>query len=142
MSMVEPEIRSRFFRSGELIRQKVEHRHWQLFETRLKNTLPTNQQENYTKSNDYRVIDRLKKVDRPQPPVEPDRRWNNFCSQLTNKSNETTRLMSIFHNVWVKNWNATDEQTKVDSNSKENQLWKFLAVDEEEKKIISSILHQ
>ena len=91
---------------SEQIRQRVDDRHWQLFETRLKNSLPEINKENYTKSNDYRIIDRFKKIDQPQSPIEPNQRWEIFCSQLTNKSNETKRLISIFHNVWIKNWNT------------------------------------
>ena len=83
--------------SSEKIRQKVDDRHWQLFETRLKSSPLEINKENYTKSNNYRIIDRFKPTDQPQAPIEPNQRWQNFCSQLTNKSNETDRLMSIFH---------------------------------------------
>jgi len=130
-------------KSSERIREKVQDRHWQLFETRLKTSQPSKyERTNYTKSNDYRIIDRLKQPDQTQMPIEPKQRWDNFCSQLTNKSNETNRLLSIFHNVWIKNWNTTTtvEQTKINPN--ENQLFKYLITNEHEKKIISSILHQ
>lgn len=127
--------------SSERIREKVQDRHWQLFETRLKNPSLKSEQKTYTKSNDYRIIDRLKNPpDQSQTPIEPTQRWDGFCSELTTKSNEINRLISIFHNVWVKNWNTTNEQTKTKSN--DNQLFKYLITNEHEKKIISSILHQ
>jgi hypothetical protein len=128
--------------SSEKIRQKVEDRHWQLFETRLKNPLPIINKENYTKSNDYRIIDRFKKLDQPQLPIEPNQRWQIFCSQLTNKSNENDRLMSIFHNVWIKNWNTKQEEIKRNLNSNQNHFLEYLSPTEKDKKIISSILHQ
>jgi hypothetical protein len=136
------ESSSEILKSSEKIRQRVDDRHWQLFETRLKNPLLEINQENYTKSNNYRIIDRFKKIDQPQLPIEPNQRWQIFCSQLTNKSNETNRLMSIFHNVWIKNWNITEEQSKTSSISNENNFLKYLSSNERDKKIISSILHQ
>jgi hypothetical protein len=133
--------------SSERIRQQVDDRHWQLFETRLKNQLPDINKENYTKSNDYRVINRLKKIDHPQTPIEPNRRWEIFCSQLTSKSNETDRLMSIFHDVWNKNWNIkqTYEIPKADVNVtilNKKTFINHLSIDEHDRKVISSILHQ
>jgi len=136
------ESSSEILKSSEKIRQRVDDRHWQLFETRLKNPLLEINQENYTKSNDYRIIDRFKKIDQPQLPIEPNQRWQIFCSQLTNKSNETNRLISIFHNVWIKNWNITEEQSKTNLISNENNFLKYLSSNERDKKIISSILHQ
>jgi len=129
-------------KSSEKIRQKVEDRHWQLFETRLKNSLPIINKENYTKSNDYRIINRFKIPDQSQLPIEPNQRWQIFCSQLTNKSNENDRLMSIFHNVWVKNWNTKQEEIKTNLNSNENHFLEYLSPTEHDKKIIASILHQ
>jgi len=133
---------SKVNQSIERIRQQVDDRHWQLFETRLKNQLPSRNRENYTKSNDYRVIDRFKKSDQPQLPIEPNYRWQIFCSQLTNKTNETDRLMSIFHKIWIKNWNTTQEQTQNNFISNENNFLKNLSLNQHDKKIISSILHQ
>lgn len=129
-------------KSSEKIRQKVEDRHWQLFETRLKNSLTIINKENYTKSNDYRIINRFKIPDQPQLPIEPNYRWQIFCSQLTNKTNETDRLMSIFHKIWIKNWNTTQEQTQNNFISNENNFLKNLSLNQHDKKIISSILHQ
>ncbi len=133
---------SETIKSSDKIRQKVDDRHWQLFETRLKNPSSPIRKENYTKSNNYRIIDRFKKFDQPQLPIEPDQRWKTFCSQLTNKSNETNRLMSIFHNVWIKNWNTTQDQPKTKLISNENNFFKHLSPNEHDKKKISSILHQ
>jgi len=124
------------------IREKVDNRHWQLFETRLKNSSIETNKKNYTKSNDYRIIDWFKKPDQSQLPIEPDQRWQLFCSQLTKNSNETNRLMSIFHNVWIKNWNTIDEHRKIDLNSNENNFLKYVSPNEHDKKIISFILHQ
>lgn len=129
-------------KSSEKIRQRVDDRHWQLFETRLKNPSLEINRENYTKSNDYRIIDRLKKSDQPQLPMEPNQRWQLFCSQLTNKSNETDRLVSIFHNVWVKNWNTKQEQSQTNLVSNQNNFRKNFLLNENDKKIISSILHR
>jgi hypothetical protein len=129
-------------KSSETIRQQVDIRHWQLFETRLKNSLTEPTRENYTKANDYRVIDRLKKVDRPQPPMEPDQRWQTFCSQLTTKSNEANRLISIFHNVWIKNWNTTQSLPDAGPISNENTFLQSLVSNERDKQVISSILHR
>ncbi len=146
MSTSSPQIDSdslsETIKSSDKIRQKVDDRHWQLFETRLKNSSSPNRKENYTKSNNYRIIDRFKKFDQPQLPIEPDQRWKIFCSQLTNKSNETNRLMSIFHNVWIKNWNTTQDQPKTKLISNENNFFKHLSPNEHDKKKISSILHQ
>lgn len=132
--------RSIVTKSSVQIRQEVDSRHWQLFETRLKTPATQGNKDNYTKSNDYRVIDRLKKLDRVQTPIEPDQRWKAFCSQLTSKTSEMSQLMSIFHNVWTKNWNATKSETK--SNANENAFVKNFASNERDKKVISSILHQ
>jgi hypothetical protein len=120
------------------IREKVDNRHWQLFESRLKNNSIEINKNNYTKSNDYRIIDRLKKSNQSQLPIEPNQRWKLFCSQLTNQSNETHRLMSIFHNVWIKNWHTIQERQYLN----ENNFLKYFSPNEHDKKIISSILHQ
>jgi hypothetical protein len=146
-SQSDPEPISVVIKLSEHIRQRVDDRHWQLFETRLKNSVPEKTIDNYTKSNDYRIIDRFKKIDQPQTPIEPNQRWEIFCSQLTNKSNETKRLVSLFHNVWTTNWNITQkyEISKIDNKtnfvSNENNLVKNLTLNEHDKKIISSILH-
>ena len=130
-------------KSMEKIRKRVDNRHWQLFEVRLKNPLIEIKQKPYTKSNDYRIIDRFKISDQPQLPIEPNQRWLLFCSQLTNKSNETNQLMSIFHNVWIKNWNTKQDSTKINLISNENnKIFKDFYFNEHDKRIISSILHQ
>jgi hypothetical protein len=142
-----PESSSVIIKSSEQIRQRVDDRHWQLFETRLKTPLPEKEKINYTKSNDYRIIDRFKKIDQSQSPIEPNQRWETFSSQLTNKTNETDRVVSIFHNVWITNWNLPQKyeapnQQKTNSISNENTFLKHLSLNEHDKKIISSILHQ
>ncbi|CAF0850746.1 unnamed protein product [Rotaria sp. Silwood1] len=124
---------------GETIRQRVDDRHWQLFETRLKNSLTKNHKENYTKSNDYGLVNCYKKLDQLQLPIEPNQRWQTFCSQLTNKSNETDRVMSIFHNVWINDWNGTQNSNLI---TNENTFLKHLTLNEHDKKVISSILHK
>lgn len=134
-------------KSTDKIRQRVEERHWQLFEARLKKQLPDVNKENYTHVNDYRIIDRLKKIDQPQSPVEPNLRWETFCHQVTNKSNETNRVMSIFHNVWLKNWSTkkTDEIEKPPGNDtklNENTLLTQIPTNDNDRKIISTILHR
>lgn len=134
-------------KSPDKIRQRVEGRHWQLFEARLKNRIPNSNKENYTSSNDYRVIDRFKTVDRPQPPVEPNRRWKTFCNQITDKSNETDRVMSIFHNVWLQNWNTKplDESQKrhmSDPKLNEHTFLNRVSTNDNDRKVIFSILHR
>ncbi|CAF0902115.1 unnamed protein product [Rotaria sordida] len=134
-------------KSTEMIRQRVEDRHWQLFEARLKKQLPKVNKENYTNPNDYRIIDRLKKVDQPQPPIEPHQRWEIFCNQITNKSNETNRLMSIFHHVWLKNWNTKrineiEKRFMTDPTLNKNIFLNFISTNNNDQKIISSILHR
>ncbi|CAF1246758.1 unnamed protein product [Adineta steineri] len=129
------------------IRQRVEDRHWQLFEARLKKQLPEVNKENQVHSNDYRIINRLNKFDQPQPPIEPNRRWEEFCHQVKTKSNETNRVMSIFHNVWMKNWNIkqTDDAQKrrmTDSTLNENNFLNQLSTNDNDRKLISSILHR
>ena len=132
----------------EKIRQRVDDRHWQLFEARLKQQLPdTNKENNYTNTNDYRVIDRLRKFDQPQTPVEPNRRWESFCQNLTTKSNETNRLMSIFQHVWQTNWNVkpTDDKPKrhtTDPNINQSIFYDQLSINDSDRKKISSILHR
>ncbi|CAF0756653.1 unnamed protein product [Adineta steineri] len=140
MSNLNPQSLPVITKSSEQIRQKVDERHWELFETRLKKPLFERNKENYTKSNDYHIIDRLKPVDQTRPPIQPNQRWQSFCTQLTDKTNESTRLMSIFHNVWVKNWNTKQLQT--DSDTHENTFLKHFKANEHDKKVISSILHQ
>jgi hypothetical protein len=142
-----PEHISTIINSNGTIRQRVEDRHWQLFEARLKKQLPEVNKENYTNTNDYRIIDRLKKIDQPQPPIEPNQRWKIFCNQVTNKSNETNRVMSIFHNVWQQNWNTkqTDEIQKrrmTDPTGNENTFLNRLSTNDNDRKVISSILHR
>ncbi|CAF3336525.1 unnamed protein product [Rotaria socialis] len=134
-------------KSTDKIRQKVDGRHWQLFEARLKNQLPTANKENYTNSNNYRVIDRLKKVDQPQQPIEPNRRWETFCNQVTNESNETNRVMSIFHSVWLQNWHtkSTSEIPKrhmTDPKLDENTFLSRISTNDNDRKVISSILNR
>jgi len=129
------------------IRQQVEDRHWQLFEARLKKQLPEVNKENYTHTNDYRIIDRFKKIDRPQTPVEPNRRWETFCHQVTNKSNETNRVMSIFHHVWQKNWNINQineiqKRRMTDPTVNENTFLDRLSTNDNDRKVISTILHR
>jgi len=129
------------------IRQRVEDRHWQLFEARLKKQLPGVNKENYTHPNDYRVIDRFKKVDQPQPPVEPNRRWETFCTQVSNKSNESNRVKSIFHNVWLKNWNTQppdDIQKRhiTDPSLNQTSFLNCISTNDNDRKVISSILHR
>ena len=92
--------------SCQSIREKVDERHWQLFETRLKNPLREIVDENYTRKNDYHIIDRLKPIEQFQTPVEPHRHWIKFSSQLTNETNERARLVSLFRKVWLTNWNS------------------------------------
>ncbi|CAF1655705.1 unnamed protein product [Rotaria magnacalcarata] len=127
---------------SENILQRVDNRHWDLFETRLKNSLSKTNKENYTKSNDYGIVDPWKKADQSQAPIEPKQRWETFCSKLTIKSNETGRLVSIFRNIWINNWNRTQTEEKTNSNLHENNFLKRLSANEHDKKIISSILHQ
>ena len=131
----------------ENIRQRVEDRHWQLFETRLKKNPVEFNKENYTNPNDYRIINRLKPIDQPQPPIEPNRRWETFCHQIAQKSNENQRVMSIFHNVWATNWNTKEipqvpkrrmTESMVDEQTKLNGL----AVNEHDRQVISTILHR
>lgn len=130
------------------IRQRVDDRHWQLFEGRLKQQLPdTNKENNYTNTNDYRVIDRLKQSDQPQTPVEPNRRWESFCQHVTTKSNETNRLMTLFQHVWQTNWNTkrTDDKPKrhaTDPNINQTTFFDQLSVNDNDRKKISSILHR
>ncbi|CAF0769502.1 unnamed protein product [Rotaria sordida] len=124
---------------SEKIRQQVDDRHWQLFETRLKNSLTKNHNENYTKTNDYGLVNCWTKIDQLQLPIEPNQRWQTFCSQLTTKSNETNRIMSIFHNVWINDWNRTQ---KSHLNTNENTFLKHSTLNEHDKKVISSILHK
>lgn len=131
------------------IRQRVEDRHWQLFETRLKKPRPDINKENYTNANDYRVINRLKPVDRPQAPIEPNRRWESFCTQLTGRSNETDRVMSIFHNVWQTNWKTKQiplggeqQRRMTDPTSNDNAFLSTLTANEHDQKVISTILHR
>ena len=134
--------------SSKKIRQGVEDRHWQLFEARLKKQLPDVNKENYTMTNDYRIIDRFKKVDQPQTPIEPNRRWETFCHQVTNKSNETNRVMSIFHNVWQKNWhtkptNDIQKRRMTDpTGNNENAFLNRLSTNDNDRKKITSILHR
>jgi len=133
--------------SSEKIRQGVEGRHWQLFEARLKKQLPYINKENYTIANDYRIIDRLKKFDQPQTPVEPNQRWETFCHQVTNKSNETDRVMSIFHNVWQTNWhtkptNDIQKRRMTDPTGNENTFFNRLSTNDNDRKVISLILHR
>ena len=133
--------------SSKKIRQGVEDRHWQLFEARLKKQLPDVNKENYTTTNDYRIIDRFKKVDQPQTPIEPNRRWETFCHQVTNKSNETNRVMSIFHNVWQKNWhtkptNDIQKRRMTDPTVNENVFLNRLSTNDDDRKKITSILHR
>ena len=130
--------------ASEKIRQGVEERHWQLFEIRLKKPPLEQNRDPYTKSNDYRVIDRLKPADRPQKPLEPDRRWQTFSSQLTEQSNETDRLMSLFRNVWLTNWKAkqTSNAHQQKSTSIEGTFLQRLANNEKDRRVISSILHR
>ena len=131
----------------EAIRQRVEDRHWQLFEARLKNQLPEVNKETYTNPNDYRIIDRFKRIDHSQPPIEPSRRWETFCNQITNKSNEINRLISIFHHVWLTNWNTKQINETIyrqipDQNFTENAFLDLIATTENDRNLISSILHQ
>lgn len=134
--------------SNGTIRERVENRHWQLFEARLKKQLPEVNKENYTNTNDYRIIERFKKIDQPQTPIEPNRRWETFCHQVTNKSNESNRVMSIFHNVWQKNWNTkqqtNDVQTRrmTDPLRNDNTFLNHLTTNDNDRKVISSILHR
>ncbi len=137
-SIPEPnsESLSKIIKSPETILQQVDNRHWQLFETRLKSPLANRHTENSTQSNDYRIIDQS------EVSIQPDQRWQTFCSQLTNKSNETDRLMSIFENISMKNWNTTQKQHQTKSILNPNTFLKHLPSNEHDKKVISSILHQ
>ena len=131
----------------EAIRQRVEDRHWQLFEARLKKQLSVVNKENYTHANDYRVINRLTKPDQPQAPIEPARRWESFCSQLTSKSQETNRVLSIFHQVWLNNWNAkqmNERQRRRTSDPALNKstLLNGLSINEHDRKVVATILHR
>ncbi len=142
-----PESTPIVINSNGTIRQRVEDRHWQLFEARLKKQLPYVNKENYTIANDYRIIDRLKKFDQPQTPVEPNQRWETFCHQVTNKSNETDRVMSIFHNVWQKNWNTKQineilKRHRSDPTVDENTFLNRVPTNDTDRKVISSILHR
>jgi hypothetical protein len=133
--------------SSGTIRKRVEDRHWQLFEARLKKQSPNVNKENYTNPNDYRIIDRLKKVDQPQTPMEPNRRWETFCHQVTDKSKETNRVMSIFHNVWQQNWNTKQtndiqKRRMTDPTGNENTFLNRLSTNDNDRKVISSILHR
>jgi hypothetical protein len=134
-------------KSSGAIRQRVEDRHWQLFEARLKKQLPEVNKENYTNTNDYRIIDRLKKVDHPQTPVKPSRRWETFCHHVTNKPNETERVKSIFHNVWQKNWNTkqadkTQKRSMTDPTLNEDTFLNCISTNDNDRKKISTILHR
>lgn len=138
--------------SSGKIRQGVEDRHWQLFEARLKQQSfqqkpSTGNKENYTNTNDYRVIDRLKQIDQPQTPIEPNRRWETFCHQVTNKSNESDRVMSIFHNVWQKNWHLKStkdvrQRRMTDPTGNDNAFVNRLSSNDNDRQVISSILHR
>lgn len=128
------------------IRERVQHRHWDLFEMRLKTPSSIEpKQENYTQRNNYRIVNRFKPNESPQSPIEPNERWQRFCSQLTTKANETDRLMSLFHHVWIKNWNTISNSSSSSDKvltSNENKFWKSLSPNDQEKKILSSILHR
>ena len=128
--------------TNEQIREGVQHRHWQLFEMRLKNSSTEIKQNNYTQRNNYRILNRLKPTEPAQSPIEPNQRWQRFCSQLTTNSNETDRLMSLFHHVWIKNWNTISKPLDKALTSNENNCWKSLSSNDREKKILSSILHR
>lgn len=128
--------------ASDKIREQVTNRHWQLFEMRLKSSSSETTRKNYTRSNDYRIIDRLKPNDSPQLPIEPTQRWQRFCSEVTPKSNETDRVMSIFHHVWMKNWNVISKESTNSVTANENNCFKYLAPNDREKKILSSILHR
>lgn len=132
----------------EIIRERVEHRHWQLFEARLKRQTSETSKENYTTANNYRIIERFQPEDRSQQPIEPNRRWETFCQQLTNRSNETNRLMSIFHNVWKTNWNNKQIETETtkrrmsDPGRKDSTIFKVFQTNEHDRQVISNILHR
>ena len=136
---VKPTSAPVMIKSGERIRQRVDDRHWQLFETRLKTPAPRQWKENYTKSNDYRVIDRLKRVDEPQAPLEPNERWQRFCCQMTSQSNEVTRLTSLFRHVWRTNWHT---RQPTDRTGSAKAFLDYFSQDERERRVISSILHR
>jgi hypothetical protein len=121
---------SKIIKSPETILQQVDNRHWQLFETRLKNPFADRHTEN------SRIIDQS------EVSIQLNQRWQTFCSQLTNKSNETDRLMSIFQNISMKNWNTTQKQHQTKSILNQNTFLKHLPSNEHDKKVISSILHQ
>lgn len=126
--------------SSDNIRHRVDDRHWALFELRLKSPLTEDKKENYTKSNDYGIRSPWKKVD--QSPIEPNQRWQTFCSKLTKTSNESNRLMYIFHNVWINDWNKTETTQKPSLNSSQSTPLENVIVNERDKKILSSILHR
>lgn len=128
--------------TSDKIREDVHHRHWQLFEMRLKDSSTETKQDNYTQRNNYRILNRLKPNEPAQSPIEPNQRWQRFCSQLTTNSNETDRLMSLFRHVWVKNWNTVSNTSDKALTSNENNCWKCLSPNDREKKILSSILHR
>ena len=143
MSMIAAKVESTsvpvMIKSGERIRQLVDDRHWQLFESRLKAPAPPRWKANYTKSNDYRVVDRLKRVDQPQAPLEPNERWQHFCCQVTSQSNEVTRLTSLFRHVWRTNWHT---QQLPDRTRPAKTFLDYLSKDERDRRVISSILHR
>lgn len=144
MSTIHPDRPSIRTGSSDKIRRGVEERHWQLFEVRLKKP-PLEQNRNpYTKSNDYRVIDRLNPTDHPQTPLEPRRRWQTFSSQLTDQSNETDRLTSLFRNVWLTNWRTkqTPSTPRPNSKSSGDAFLQRLSNNEKDRRVISSILHR
>ncbi|UJR25463.1 hypothetical protein I4U23_006810 [Adineta vaga] len=151
MSTSTTELDSSHEHQQSSIRQRVDDRHWQLFEARLKTQSIGINKENYTHPNDYRIIDRLKKQDQPQTPVEPTHRWETFCNQVQMKSNETNRIMSIFHNVWLKNWNMKQnneheqhqqKRHMTDPNLNETTFLHQFSTNDNDRKVISTILHR
>ena len=127
--------------STDGIREQVNNRHWQLFELRLKSSQVNDEEENYTKSNDYRIIDRLKNIHQTEKPIEPHRRWEKFSSTLTSNSNENQRLVTLFRHVWTTNWNMKSnvESKKTDDDP---SLHSHLKLSENDQKLVASILHR
>lgn len=127
--------------SSHPIREKVEQRHWQLFETRLKHPLTNNSDENYTKINDYRIIDRSMSRNSSEKHLEPYRRWNQFSSRLTTQTNEQDQLVTLFRNVWLTNWNV-EQNYEISRRNSVKSIEKLLKLNENDRKVISSIRHK
>ncbi|CAF1080746.1 unnamed protein product [Didymodactylos carnosus] len=105
----------------ELIRQKVDNRHWQLFESRLKQQQKSskNDELNYTKKNDYFIVEQYGDKQKTMPNkyvLTPTKRWQKFCEQLSCTTTDTHILLQLFQNVWFKDWNTSPNTTLLSNN--------------------------